>query len=138
MQIAAVFADTFPPQPTYVGAWPTHKVPVVKKTVSNDYTMNKDYTLNSTTPIPSSAATRHFNNSSSAASIPQRSVMNISSGATEPRSVMNITTATEPITTSDDNSPIEECFEDISSSQLATILSGDCLSGSIDSGEEQV
>jgi len=51
---------------------------------------------------------------------------------------MNITTATEPITTSDDNSPIEECFEDISSSQLATILSGDCLSGSIDSGEEQV
>ena len=125
MQIAAVFADTFPPQPTYVGAWPTHKVPVVKKTVSKDYnTLNKDYTLNSTTPIPSSAATRHFNNSST--SIPQRSAMNISS-------------ATEPITTSDDNSPIEECFEDnISSGQLATILSGDCLSGSISSGAEQV
>jgi len=52
---------------------------------------------------------------------------------------MNITTATEPITTSDDNSPIEECFEDnVSSGQLATILSGDCLSGSIDSGEDQV
>lgn len=129
MQIAAVFADTFPPQPTYVGAWPTHKVPIVKKTVSKDHTLNKDYTLNSTTPIPSSAATRHFNNSTnnSSTSIPQRSAMNISS-------------ATEPITTSDDNSPIEECFEDnISSGQLATILSGDCLSGSIStSGEEQV
>ena len=138
MQIAAVFADTFPPQPTYVGAWPTHKVPIVKKTVSKDYTMNKDYTLNSTTSIPSSAATRHFYNNSST-SIPQRSVMNISSVSTEPRSVMNITTATEPITTSDDNCPIEECFEDnISSGQLATILSGDGLSGSIDSGEEQV
>ena len=133
MQIAAVFADTFPPQPTYVGAWPTHKVPIVKKTVSKDYTMNKDYTLNSTTSIPP-AATRHFNNSlnnSRSTSIPQRSVMNIRSSAAS---------ATEPITTSDDNSPIEECFEDnISSSQLATILSGDGLSGSLSSsGEEQV